>query len=76
MYNAIHAKGMQVVVHALQSCSACMRSGCTRRRALKITQNNRLLFWMDKTVVPKTIFLLCYGTAVHSFLQYFLFYIA
>ena len=32
-----------------------------RRRALKITQNNRLLCRIYETVVPKTIFLLRHG---------------
>ena len=38
-----------------------VRPGCTRCRALKITQNNRLLHRIYKTVVPKTIFLLRQG---------------
>ena len=35
-----------------------IRLGCARCRALKITQNNRLLCRIYETVVPKTIFLL------------------
>ena len=35
-----------------------VRPGCARCRALKITQNNRLLRRIYETVVPKTIFLL------------------
>ena len=35
--------------------------GCARCRALKITQNNRLLRRIYETVVPKTIFLLRHG---------------
>ena len=38
-----------------------VRPGCARSRALKITQNNRLLRRIYETVVPKTIFLLCHG---------------
>ena len=41
-----------------------VRSGFARCRALKITQNNRLLRLLRriyKTVVPKTIFLLHHG---------------
>ena len=34
-----------------------VRPSCTRCRALKITQNNRVLRRIYKTVVPKTIFL-------------------
>ena len=35
-----------------------IRLGCASCRALKITQNNRLLIWIYKTFAPKTIFLL------------------
>ena len=38
-----------------------VRPGCARCRALKITQNNRLLRRIYETVVPKTIFLLRHG---------------
>ena len=38
-----------------------IRHNCARCRALKITQNNRLLRWIYETVVLKTIFLLCHG---------------
>ena len=38
-----------------------VRPGCARCRALKITQNNRLLLQIYETVVPKTIFLLRHG---------------
>ena len=38
-----------------------IRPGYARCRALKITQNNRLLRQIYKTVVPKTIFLLHHG---------------
>ena len=38
-----------------------VRPGCTRCRALKITQNNRLLRRIYESVVPKTIFLPCHG---------------
>ena len=38
-----------------------VRPGCARCRALKITQNNRLLHRIYKTVVPKAIFLLRHG---------------
>ena len=38
-----------------------IRLGCARCRALKITQNNRLLRWIYETVVPKTIFPLHHG---------------
>ena len=40
-----------------------VRPGCARARcrALKITQNNRLLRRIYETVVPKTIFLLRHG---------------
>ena len=37
-------------------CQPAIRPSCARCRALKITQNNRLLCWIYKTVVLKTIF--------------------
>ena len=40
---------------------SAVRPGCARCRALKITQNNRLLHRIYETVVLKTIFLLHYG---------------
>ena len=47
---------------ASQSASQpAIRPGCARCRALKITQNNRLLRRIYETVVPKTIFLLRHG---------------
>ena len=44
-----------------QPASPAVRPGCARCRALKITQNNRLLRRIYETVVPKTIFLLRHG---------------
>ena len=46
---------------SLPACQPAVRPGCARCRALKITQNNRLLRRIYKTVVPKTIFLLRHG---------------
>ena len=43
------------------ACRPAVRPGCARCRALKITQNNRLLRRIYETVVPKTIFLLRHG---------------
>ena len=43
------------------ACQPAVRPGCARCRALKITQNNRLLRRIYETVVPKTIFLLRHG---------------
>ena len=50
---------MWILFHS-QSISqlACHK---TRLRALKITQNNRLLCWIYETVLLKIIFLLCHG---------------
>ena len=45
----------------LTACQPAVRPGCARSRALKITQNNRLLRRIYETVVPKTIFLLRHG---------------
>ena len=42
-------------------CQPAIRPGCTRCRALKTTQNNRLLCRIYETVVLKTIFLLRHG---------------
>ena len=39
----------------LPACRPAVRPGCARCRALKITQNNRLLRRIYETVVPKTI---------------------
>ena len=50
-----------------------IRTGCASCRALKITQNNKLLHWIYETVVPKTIFLLHHGDFFNPFLHYFLF---
>ena len=47
--------------HSLPDCQPAVRPGCARCRALKITQNNRLLRRIYETVVPKTIFLLRHG---------------
>ena len=38
--------------------------GCARCRALKITQNNRLLCWIYETIIVKTIFLLHHGDSL------------
>ena len=38
-----------------------IRPSCARCRALKITQNNRLMRRIYETVVPKTILILCHG---------------
>ena len=45
----------------LPASQPAVRPGCARCRALKITQNNRLLYRIYETVVPKTIFLLRHG---------------
>ena len=49
-----------------------VRPGCARCRALKITQNNRLLCQIYETVVPKTIFRLCRGDSfILPFITFF-----
>ena len=48
-----------------------VRPGCARCRALKITQNNRLLRRIYKTVVPKTIFLLRHGDSFVPYITFF-----
>ena len=54
------------------ACQPAIRPGCARCRALKITQNNRLLHQIYETVIPKTIFLLRYGDSfVLPFITFF-----
>ena len=74
-FHIVHFKGVFAQVphtwantahcRSLVSCipfpQPAVRPGCTRCRALKITQNNRLLCRIYETVVPKTIFLLRHG---------------
>ena len=46
------------------ACQPTVRPGCARCRALKVTQNNRLLHRIYETVVLKTIFLLRRGVSI------------
>ena len=58
---------------SLPACQPAVRPGCARCRALKITQNNRLLRRIYETVVPKTIFLLRHGDSfVLPYITFFL----
>ena len=49
-----------------------VRPGCARCRALRITQNNRLLHQIYKTIIPETIFQLCHGDSfILPFITFF-----
>ena len=70
--NFLPAKHSRNTVFRLTASQPAVRPGCARCRALKITQNNRLLRRIYETVVPKTIFLLRHrGSFVLPYITFF-----